>query len=107
MTDTAGTRLYAAVTADFDLAEHELTQLREACRLVDLLDALEQVVADEGAVRAGADGLSRPHPALAELRQQRITLARLLAALRIPEDDEGRAQRRTGVRGPYRLKVAQ
>lgn len=107
MDGTAGSRLYASVTAEFDLSEHELTQLREACRVVDLLDALERVVADEGAVRVGADGLSRPHPALAELRQQRITLARLLSALRIPDADDQRPQRRTGVRGTYQLKVAQ
>ena len=47
----------------------------------------------------------RAHPALVEARQQRIALARLLAALRLPagEEEAGdrRPQRRMGVRGVY------
>ena len=47
----------------------------------------------------------RVHPALVELRQQRIALARLLAALRVPTgEDTGRAQHRTGVRGVYGIR---
>jgi hypothetical protein len=47
------------------------------------------------------------HPAVVEARQQRLALARLLAALRLPagaEDDLAagrRPQRRVGVRGFY------
>lgn len=97
-------RLRAAVLADYDLAEHELALLTEACRTADLCDDLQQRLAADGPVVDGANG-PKVHPAAVELRQQRIALARLLAALRVPDDDEataGRTQRRTGVRGVYR-----
>jgi hypothetical protein len=51
----------------------------------------------------------RPHAALVELRQQRIVLARLVVALRVPlgdQDEESapaRLQRR-GARGVYQLR---
>lgn len=49
------------------------------------------------------------HPALTESRQQSITLARLLVALRMPSDEEGgqlvRPQRRGGVRGAYGVRA--
>ncbi len=54
----------------------------------------------------------RANPAAVEARQQRIALARLLAALRLPageEDDRqagARAQRRVGVRGVYGVRGA-
>jgi len=48
----------------------------------------------------------RVHPALVELRQQRIALARLFAALHIPTgEDEGRIQHR-GTRGVYGIRGA-
>lgn len=48
---------------------------------------------------------ARVHPALVELRQQRVTFARLPTALRIPagENADGRTQQRGGVRGIYPL----
>lgn len=50
----------------------------------------------------------RAHPAAVEARQQRITLARLFAALRRPTDvqhDDSRPQRRIGVRGAVPARV--
>jgi hypothetical protein len=53
---------------------------------------------------------TRTHPAVIEARQQRLTLARLLAALRLPAGDEQdvqpnrRPQRRSGARGVYAMK---
>ncbi len=72
-TGAGGRRLWASVVDAYDLDEHERAVLVECVRTVDLLDA----------------------------RQQRIVLARLLAALRLPTDDEAgtRPQRRVGVRG--------
>ncbi|GIF16210.1 hypothetical protein [Actinoplanes teichomyceticus] len=52
----------------------------------------------------------KAHPAAVEARQQRIALARLMVALRMPAGDEGdqaqgrRPQRRTGVRGFYGIR---
>lgn len=104
-TSEAGRRLWCAVVAEYELDEHELALLREAVRTVTLLGELDAAVRRDGALLDTAKG-PRAHPAVVEARQQRITLARLLAALRMPADvqhGDGRPQRRTGVRGPYRL----
>jgi len=99
---TAGRRLWAAVLAEFDLAEHELVLLRQAVAVADVCELLASIVAADGPLRDG-----KAHPALVELRQQRILLARLIVALRVPLGDEdneaGRSQYR-GPRGVYSIK---
>lgn len=102
---SSGARLWADVVGKYLLEEHEEALLREAVRCVDLLDDLAALVEAEGLMVAGPHG-TRVHPALVESRQLRITLARVLAALRLPagDEDEGetrRPQRRSGVRGVY------
>lgn len=107
----AGKRLWRAVLADFELAEHELVLLRQAVRVADLCDQLQAVVEAEGPVLR-VDGQPRTHPAVVELRQQRIVLARLVVALRVPlgdqEQDAGEATRlqRRGTRGFYAVGEA-
>jgi hypothetical protein len=74
--------------------------LRESCRTADSLDDLQALLDAEGITSESSQGL-RVHPALVELRQQRIAFARLLTALRIPTGDTGvgRTQTRGGIRG--------
>ncbi len=104
-TGPAGAKLWRAVLEEYDLEEHEVLLLREAVRTVDALDGLEKCVTEDGPLLSSSQG-ERAHPALVEARQQRIALARLLAALRLPagEEEAGdrRPQRRMGVRGVYR-----
>ncbi len=105
-TRAAGRRLWRAVLNDYDLAEHELTLLRQAVHVADLCKDLQQRLDDEGPLLG-----DRAHPALVELRQQRILLARLIVALRVPlgeEEEEAkstasRSQRR-GLRGVYGIR---
>ncbi|MCT2088345.1 terminase [Micrococcus terreus] len=96
-----GKRLWTAVTDEFELAEHELSVLVEACRTVDALAELEKIIRAEGVTNVSPQGV-RAHPALVEARQQRVTLAKLVASLRIPMDDAqsvGRLpQQRVGIR---------
>ncbi len=96
--------MWRAVVSEYELEEHELLLLREAVRTADVLDDLALLVARDGALIASSQG-DRAHPALTEARQQRIALARLFAALRLPAGEEGegerRPQRRMGVRGVY------
>lgn len=104
-TGTAGSKLWKAVVDEYELEEHELLLLREMVRTVDTLDALEARVVADGVMLSSSQG-DRAHPALVEARQQRIALARLQAALRLPagEEESGtqrRPQRRMGVRGVY------
>ena len=64
-----GTRLWAWATASFELSVVELEVLTEACRCLDLCDAL-----------AGSPTNAR------EVRLQRETFARLVDRLNFPED---------------------
>jgi hypothetical protein len=107
----AGTALWRAVLTEYELEEHELLLLREAVRTVDVLDDLTARVAADESVVESPQG-TKAHPALVEARQQRIALARLLAALRLPAGEESEAggdrrpQRRLGVRGVYGVSGA-
>ncbi len=107
----AGRRLWTAITEEYQLDEHEVTLAVQVVRTVDLCDELEGIVRRDGPLIDTPQG-QRAHPAAVELRQQRITLARLLAALRMPageEDDQPtgrRPQRRTGARGTYQMRNA-
>src|SRR4051795_10588840 len=90
----SGRALWRAVMRDYELDEHETTILREACRTADSLDALQALIDSEGLMASTSQG-PRVHPALVEARQQRVTFARLLTALRIPTGETGdRTQQR-------------
>jgi hypothetical protein len=105
-TGKAGAALWHSVVDEFDLEEHERALLVEAVRTVDLLDELDEAVKAEGAIVESPQG-RKANPAAVEARQQRIALARLLAALRLPSGEAGdqaagaRPQRRVGARGVY------
>lgn len=107
----AGRRLWRSIVTGFELAEHELALLRQAVHVADVCEELQKRVDDDGLLVNG-----RTHPGLVELRQQRILLARLVVALRVPLADEedgspepasgaGRSQRR-GFRGVYGIRGA-
>ncbi len=109
-----GLALWRSIADDYELEEHERALLAQAARTVDLLDELDGIVRREGAMVAGPQGMTA-HPAAREARQQGITLARLLAALRLPSGEEGdqqasarprRPQRRSGARGTYGIRGA-
>lgn len=99
----SGRALWRAVLDQFELEEHERQVLREAARTADLIDKLQAVLDNDGPMAESSQGI-RVHPAAVELRQQRIALARLFAALDLPhgEESEGRTQRRA-VRGIYSI----
>ena len=108
-TRAPGRALWASIITDYELEEHERALLIEAVRTVDALDLLDAAVRSEGAIVAGPQGI-RAHPALVEARAQRVVLARLLAALRLPSGEAGdekvsaRPQRRSGARGVYGIR---
>ena len=60
--------------------------LEECCRTLDDLDALRKAVDAEGVTVEGSARQPRAHPALVELRQQRVALGRLLSQLALPDD---------------------
>lgn len=97
--NAAGRRLWDIASEEYELANHELALLEEACRVRDRIVELDAAVKDDGLMLPSSQG-ARVHPAVGEARQQRLTLARLLATLQIPGlDDDLPAAR--GVRGVY------
>ena len=116
MTDTepaglreSGLRLWHSVVDLYELDEHELALLLQASRTADLLDELTEALDCDGAIHDTPQG-ARAHPAAVERRQQTVTLARLLAALRLPAGADGdhqahaRPPRRQGVRGVQAIR---
>lgn len=99
---SAGKRLWKWYVDQFELSEGEIGLLREACRTADALDQLQAALDRDGVLGESSQGV-RVHPALPELRQQRITFARLLAALKLnePEEDAGGLPAGRAPRGVY------
>jgi len=82
-----GAAFWRSITDSFDLEGHENALLIEACRMIDALAELDAAVSRDGAV-LGTEDAPRVHPAVIESRLQRVALARLLDALRLPRDDD-------------------
>ena len=82
-----GRRLWDRVTAEFAPSPLERETLVEACRTVDLLEALQRDVSEHGVTLPWGNGV-RTNPAAAELRLQRVVLGRLVRALGVPEEED-------------------
>lgn len=82
---TRGRRFWRDVIGDFELTGAERHLLHEACRSLDRLDALEALVVTEGQTVIGSTGQTVLHPGIAEARQQRLVLGRLVKQLDLPE----------------------
>ncbi len=95
-TKAAGRAVFRDVTGSYELSQTELATLRELVRCVDDLDRLAAIVAVDGPMLG-----ERVHPALVEARQLRLVMARLVAAMRLPDENDERPQRRGSPRGVY------
>ena len=86
----AGRALYRRLDDQFEFDPGELVRLELACRQADDVSRLEASIAKDGITVLGASGQTRVNPALAEVRQGRQALSRLIGALSLP-DETGRA----------------
>lgn len=103
----SGRALWQKLTAEYGFDPAEGRVLAELCRHVDLVDELAAAVERDGVMIPAASGGVKLNPAVPELRQGRLAVARLAAALRLPSEDTGRPdQRRAGVRGVYQVGVS-
>ena len=100
-----GRKLWEAIAGEYELAEHELAQLEEACRVRDRITQLRTQVDGDGLMISSSQG-ARLHPGVAEERAQRLALARLLATLAVPGLEEDALPPSRGVRGVYGLRSA-
>lgn len=89
----SGAALYTAAVSDYEMSIPELAALLQAAETIDTLRIIEDAIRTTGPVLA----TGRPSPLLAEARQQRAILVRLLGVLDLRlEDDE--APTESGVR---------
>ena len=105
----AGRKLWASVTDEYDLEEHELALLLQAARCADTLDRLAVEAAANPVTITNYKGDQISHPALTEGRAQAVVLSRLIASLRLPSGEEfgdAHPQRRGASRGSYGLRGA-
>ena len=98
-----GGRLWRAVTTDYDLTDHELVILTQASRVADCLDDLAAVIGKGGIIDKDTGKVC---PAAVEFRMQSIALARLIAALRLPDTDSRPYTKHRGIRGVYGVSGA-
>ena len=93
-----GRRLWESVVEAHELDGAQEVMLEEACRLAVRLDELDRRVAEEG-----ADSSAARHA-----RDSAQAMARLIAALRLPDESGKRPQRRQmrGVQGPSKFGSA-
>jgi hypothetical protein len=87
--DTAGKRLWRSVTAEYELAAHELELLRQAAATADLIARAGAVLAGDDLTVEGSMGQPVGHPMIAVLADQRRLLASLFRAMGVAagEDD--------------------
>ncbi|MEY9489060.1 hypothetical protein RKD26_004854 [Streptomyces calvus] len=83
-----GTCLWEEVSGAFVLRVDELRVLADACREVDLIERLEDALRDAPLVVTGSQGQPVASPLVQELRQHRSLVARLLAALKLPDEED-------------------
>jgi hypothetical protein len=99
----AGAQLWIEAVADVEFEPHNLQLLAEAAKTLDTLHVLQAVLEAEGPIIDSPQG-RKAHPALAELRQGRIVLARMVAALKIPSVEDTPPAR--PARGVYAVRGA-
>jgi hypothetical protein len=81
------------VAAGWELDPREVELLSHACRTADLIDQLEVSLAADGLLTVGSQGQTRLNQAVAEIRQQRLAMSRLLDLLNLPDVDHPRISR--------------
>ncbi|MEU9581066.1 hypothetical protein [Streptomyces chilikensis] len=83
-----GTCLWEEISGAYELRVDELRVLGDACREVDLIERLEDALRDAPLVVTGSMKQPVANPLVQELRQHRALVARLLAALKLPDEEE-------------------
>lgn len=85
-----GRAFWRRTVGEYELTPAEAELLVEVCRVLDTCADLAEAIRADGTTVAGSKGQPRVHPAIAELRAQRLALGRLLGQLGL-EDDDGAA----------------
>jgi hypothetical protein len=94
-------QLWCDLAESFTFRRDELPLLLEICRTKDRLDWLNAELVGAPATVRKVKGDEVTNPVLVEARMQGAQFGRLMAQLRLPDDDGSKPQRGGGHRGPY------
>jgi hypothetical protein len=97
-----GRTLWRKITKAYDLRADELVILTRLCKAVDRIAVLDEIADASPAVIIGSHGGKVIHPAIVELRQQELVLARLTRVLSLPDVDAAFGRQLPGVRSARR-----
>ncbi|MFF8829130.1 hypothetical protein [Streptomyces sp. NPDC015131] len=100
-----GMELWLEISEAFELRVDELRILGDACREADLIERMHIELQEARLVVKGSMGQDVANPLVQELRQHRALVARLLAALKLP-DEEGQEERDARARSSQARKAA-
>lgn len=84
----AGCKLWCEVLADFELPPNGQALLVQACRTVDELEQLRDAITHAAVMTTGSQGQPVASPLFAEARAHRATLAKLIAQLALPDEED-------------------
>jgi phage terminase small subunit len=89
--ETPGRAFWRSVVEIYELGVDDTVVLEATCRTLDRIRALDVAIGDQLTV-PGSKGQMVVNPLVAEQRQQRILLSRLLRQLGLPEEDSEEAK---------------
>lgn len=84
-----GRKLWKELHARYEFDPHEAEAVLEVCRTLDVIDLLAGAIQRDGAMIMGSQGQMVLNSAVAELRQQRASYARLVAQLNLDGAESG------------------
>jgi hypothetical protein len=99
----AARRFWRSIVAVYELSPGELELLRQAVRIVDLLERMDDQLSREDLTVAGSRGQQRSHPLVYASMEQRRTLEQLMNAMALPMPTEVEGRKRS----PAAVKAAQ
>ena len=104
-----GNEFWEEVTSEFELSRAELRILEDACSEIQIIDELMNVWIREGrpTISLGSMKQETENALLISMRQHRQVLRQLLAALRLPDDEEDEQRDRPMSRTESARKAAQ
>ena len=82
----AGRALWTRITKELELDPGEVPLLTAACHQADEIAGLEKSIKVDGLTVKGSKGQVRLNPAIAEVRQGRLAMARLLSGISMPTE---------------------
>lgn len=86
-----GRALWDDLTTTYEFDPHESELLAETCRALDVIEALAVAVERDGVMLTGSKGQPVLNGAVAELRQQQASFARLVGQLNLLDAELGSA----------------